>query len=145
MPRLVVVIGATGVGKTETAKLIAKKYFGDESRLIKIDMSMFMEAHSVSKLIGAPPGYIGFDNFGDEAIASVLIANLKKNGAEKITVLSSNPIKTANLYGVNSEYFLKFFKPILETDVLISGGGSLLQDVTSLKINITQEAILKGE
>lgn len=78
-------------------------------------------------------GYIGFDNFGDEAIASVLIANLKKNGAEKITLLSSNPQKTSKLYDVDSEYFLNFFKPILETDVLISGGGSLLQDVTSLK------------
>ncbi len=78
-------------------------------------------------------GYIGFDNFGDEAIASVLVSNLKKNGAEKITVLSSNPKKTARLYDVDSEYFLKFFKPILETDVLISGGGSLLQDITSLK------------
>ena len=78
-------------------------------------------------------GYIGFDNFGDEAIASVLISNLKKNGVEKITVLSSNPEKTAKLYDVSSEYFLKFFKPILNTDVLISGGGSLLQDITSLK------------
>ena len=78
-------------------------------------------------------GYIGFDNFGDEAIASVLVSNLKKNGAEKITVLSSNPKKTARLYDVDSEYFLKFFKPILEADVLISGGGSLLQDLTSLK------------
>ena len=78
-------------------------------------------------------GYIGFDNFGDEAIASVLVSNLKKNGAEKITVLSSNPEKTARLYDVDSEYFLKFFKPILEADVLISGGGSLLQDITSLK------------
>ena len=53
-------------------------------------------------------GYIGFDNFGDEAIASVLVSNLKKNGAEKITVLSSNPEKTARLYDVDSEYFLKF-------------------------------------
>ena len=78
-------------------------------------------------------GYIGFDNFGDEAIASVLVSNLKKIGAEKITVLSSNPEKTARLYDVDSEYFLKFFKPILEADVLISGGGSLLQDITSLK------------
>ena len=58
-------IGPTGVGKTETAKLIAKHYFGDENRLIKIDMSMFMEAHSVAKLIGAPPGYVGFENGGE--------------------------------------------------------------------------------
>lgn len=78
-------------------------------------------------------GYIGFDNFGDEAIASVLTQNLKKNGAEKITLISSNPEKTSKLYGVESTGMFGFIKPIIESDVLISGGGSLLQDVTSLK------------
>lgn len=78
-------------------------------------------------------GYIGFDNFGDEAIARVLTQNLKKNGAEKITLISSNPEKTAKLYDVDSVGMFGFIKPIMETDVLISGGGSLLQDVTSLK------------
>ena len=57
-------------------------------------------------------GYIGFDNFGDEAIAKVLTTHLKSIGAEKITVLSSNPVKTASLYDVYSENFLKFIKPI---------------------------------
>ena len=66
-------VGPTGVGKTETAKLIAKYYFGDESRLIKVDMSMFMEAHSVSKLIGAPPGYVGYDS------QTYLIDEIRKN------------------------------------------------------------------
>ena len=78
-------------------------------------------------------GYIGFDNFGDEAIAKVLTSHLKSKGAEKITVLSSSPNKTAKLYGVDSVNFLKFYQPIIESDVLISGGGSLLQDITSLK------------
>jgi len=78
-------------------------------------------------------GYIGFDNFGDEAIAGVLINNLKDKHAEKITVLSANPQKTSNLYGVESSGLLKFLKPILFSDVLISGGGSLLQDITSLR------------
>lgn len=78
-------------------------------------------------------GYIGFDNFGDEAIASVLSSYLKKTGAEKITYLSLNPQKTANMYNVEAAPMLHFIKPILESDVLISGGGSLLQDVTSLK------------
>lgn len=78
-------------------------------------------------------GYIGFDNFGDEAIQQVLTAHLKEQNAEKITVISSNPEKTAGLYGVNSCKMLNFIKPISECDVLISGGGSLLQDVTSLK------------
>lgn len=78
-------------------------------------------------------GYVGFDNFGDEAIASVLSNYLKTNGAEKITYLSINPQKTANSYGVDAAPMLNFIKPILESDVLISGGGSLLQDITSLK------------
>lgn len=78
-------------------------------------------------------GYIGFDNFGDEAIAGVLTSLLKRNGAEKITLISSNPSKTAELYKVEASGMFNFFKPILESDVLISGGGSLLQDITSLK------------
>lgn len=87
-------------------------------------------------------GYIGFDNFGDEAIAKVLTSHLKSKGAEKITVLSSNPHKTARLYDVYSANYLKFFKPILESDVLISGGGSLLQDITSLKSLIYYLAVI---
>lgn len=78
-------------------------------------------------------GYIGFDNFGDEAITGVLINCLKNSGAEKITVISANPEKTSNLYGVYSCGMLNFLCPILTSDVLVSGGGSLLQDITSLK------------
>ena len=87
-------------------------------------------------------GYIGFDNFGDEAIAKVLVSNLKSLNAEKITLLSSNPDKTSKLYNVDSKHYMKFFKPILETDVLISGGGSLLQDITSLKSLIYYLAVI---
>ena len=78
-------------------------------------------------------GYIGFDNFGDEAICGILTKYLKDKSAEKITVLSVNPEKTSRLYGVDSAPFLGFIKPILDSDVLISSGGSLLQDITSLK------------
>lgn len=78
-------------------------------------------------------GYIGFDNFGDEAIAMVLTNELKSKNAEKITFISSNPEKTAQNYDVNSCSMFKFLKPLAEADVLISGGGSLLQDITSLK------------
>lgn len=57
-------VGPTGVGKTELAKQLAKSLFGSKDALIQVDMSELMEAHSVSKLIGAPPGYVGFDNGG---------------------------------------------------------------------------------
>ena len=87
-------------------------------------------------------GYIGFDNFGDEAIAKILTTHLKDINAEKIIVLSANPAKTSEQYEVYSENFLKFIKPILESDVLISGGGSLLQDVTSLKSLIYYLAVI---
>ena len=78
-------------------------------------------------------GYIGFDNFGDEAIANVLTSHLKSLNAEEIVLLSSNPEKTASLHGVKSVSMFKFLPAIKNTDVLISGGGSLLQDITSLR------------
>ncbi len=56
--------GPTGVGKTELSKALAEAVFGDENAMIRIDMSEYMEKHSVSKLIGAPPGYVGFDDAG---------------------------------------------------------------------------------
>lgn len=57
-------LGSTGVGKTELAKALAEALFDDENKIIRLDMSEFMEAHSVSKLIGSPPGYVGFDDGG---------------------------------------------------------------------------------
>jgi ATP-dependent Clp protease ATP-binding subunit ClpC len=57
-------LGPTGVGKTELAKSLAEFMFGSEDTLIKIDMSEFMERHNVSRLVGAPPGYVGFDEGG---------------------------------------------------------------------------------
>ena len=56
--------GPTGVGKTELAKALAEFLFGDEKALIRFDMSEYMERHSVSRLVGAPPGYVGFDEGG---------------------------------------------------------------------------------
>ena len=57
-------LGQTGVGKTELAKALAEAVFGDEKKLIRFDMSEFMEKHSVSKLIGSPPGYVGYEEEG---------------------------------------------------------------------------------
>ncbi len=57
-------LGPTGVGKTELSKALAESLFGDENAMIRVDMSEFMEPHSVSKLIGSPPGYVGFDEGG---------------------------------------------------------------------------------
>ena len=57
-------LGPTGVGKTELCKTLAEALFGDENAMIRVDMSEYMEKHSVSKLIGSPPGYVGFDDGG---------------------------------------------------------------------------------
>ena len=57
-------LGPTGVGKTELARTLAEFLFGDEDALIQIDMSEYMEKHSVSRLVGSPPGYIGYEEGG---------------------------------------------------------------------------------
>ena len=57
-------LGPTGVGKTETAKAVAEFLFNDEHAMVRIDMSEYMEKHAVSRLIGAPPGYVGYDEGG---------------------------------------------------------------------------------
>ena len=57
-------LGPTGVGKTETCKALAEFLFDDERAMVRIDMSEFMEKHAVSRLIGAPPGYVGYDEGG---------------------------------------------------------------------------------
>src|SRR5690606_8318128 len=57
-------LGPTGVGKTELAKALASFMFGNEDALIRIDMSEYMEKYSVSRLVGAPPGYVGYEEGG---------------------------------------------------------------------------------
>jgi len=57
-------LGPTGVGKTQLARCLAKELFGDEDKIIQLDMSEYMEKHSVSKIIGAPPGYVGYNQGG---------------------------------------------------------------------------------
>ena len=66
-------VGATGVGKTETAKQIAKNYFGSDEKFIKLDMSEYNEASCVTKLIGSPPGYVGFEK------QSLLVDHIRNN------------------------------------------------------------------
>ncbi|MFX0592668.1 ATP-dependent Clp protease ATP-binding subunit [Melissospora conviva] len=78
-------LGPTGVGKTELAKTLAEVLFGDEDRMIRLDMSEFQERHTVSRLVGAPPGYVGYEEAGQltEAIrrrpyAVVLLDEIEK-------------------------------------------------------------------
>ena len=57
-------LGPTGVGKTELARALAEALFGDENSMIRLDMSEYMEKHAVSRLVGSPPGYVGYDEGG---------------------------------------------------------------------------------
>jgi len=87
-------LGPTGVGKTELAKALAEALFDDERNIIRIDMSEYMEKHSVSRLIGAPPGYVGYDEGGQltEAVRSkpysvILFDEIEKAHSDIFNVL----------------------------------------------------------
>ncbi len=87
-------LGPTGVGKTELAKALAQNLFDDENNMVRIDMSEYMEKHSVSRLIGAPPGYVGYEEGGQltEAVrrkpyAVVLFDEVEKAHADVFNVL----------------------------------------------------------
>src|SRR5581483_11667582 len=87
-------LGPTGVGKTELVKALAEFMFGSEDALIKLDMSEFMERHAVARLVGAPPGYIGYEEGGQltEAVrrksySAVLFDEIEKAHPEVFNML----------------------------------------------------------
>ena len=90
-------LGPTGVGKTELAKALAAYLFDTEDAMVRIDMSEYMEKHAVSRLIGAPPGYVGYDEGGQltEAVrrrpfAVILFDEIEKAHPDVFNVMLQN-------------------------------------------------------
>ena len=93
-PPSFIFVGPTGVGKTELAKSLAYEMFGNENSIIRVDMSEYMESHSTSKLIGSPPGYVGYDDAGQftekvkrNPYSIVLLDEIEKAHPDEFNVL----------------------------------------------------------
>lgn len=93
-PASFIFVGPTGVGKTELAKTLAEELFGTEDAIIRVDMSEFMEKHTVSKLIGAPPGYVGYEQGGQltekvrrKPYSVILLDEIEKAHADVFNIL----------------------------------------------------------
>ena len=89
-------LGPTGVGKTELAKALAVHLFNTEDAMVRLDMSEYMEKHTVSRLIGAPPGYVGYDEGGQltEAVRWGTIFRF-------LLVLCYSELKHDNIHNIN--------------------------------------------
>ena len=134
-------LGPTGVGKTELAKALAVELFDDEKQIVRIDMSEYMESHSVSRLIGAPPGYVGYDEGGQltEAVrrrpyAVVLFDEVEKAHPQVfnalLQVLDEGHLTDGQGRRVNFKNTVVIMTSNLGADLLIKGvtaGGEFME------------------
>ncbi|MBD0267636.1 MAG: ATP-dependent Clp protease ATP-binding subunit [Cyanobacteria bacterium Co-bin8] len=128
--------GPTGVGKTELAKALAVALFGSEEALIRLDMSEFMESHTVSKLIGAPPGFVGYDEGGQltEAVrrkpySVILLDEIEKAHPDVfnilLQVLDDGRLSEAKGRTINFRNTLIIMTSNIGSKVIEKGGGGL--------------------
>jgi hypothetical protein len=128
--------GPTGVGKTEVTKALAEAYFGDEASLIRLDMSEYMERHSVSKLVGAPPGYVGHGEGGKltEAVRRKPFSIILFDEIEKahpdifnilLQVLEDGQLTDSQGRTVSFKNTLVIMTSNIGSSVICKGGGSL--------------------
>ena len=128
--------GPTGVGKTELAKALAAAVFGSEEAMIRLDMSEFMESHTVSKLIGSPPGYVGYDEGGQltEAVrrkpySVILLDEIEKAHPDVfnmlLQLLDDGRLTDAKGRTVSFKNTLLIMTSNLGSKVIQKGGGSL--------------------
>ncbi len=126
-------LGPTGVGKTEIAKSLAYELFDDEKHMIRFDMSEYMESHSVSKLIGSPPGYVGYDEAG------VLTEKVRRN---PYSIILFDEIEKAH------KDVLNILLQILDDGRITDNHGKLIDFKNTIIImtsNIGSDLILEGK
>ena len=134
--------GPTGVGKTELAKALAVAMFGSEEAMIRLDMSEFMESHTVSKLIGSPPGYVGYDEGGQltEAIRRrpytvILLDEIEKAHPDVfnslLQILEDGRLTDSKGRTVNFKHTLIILTSNIGSRVIEKGGGGLGFDFAS--------------
>lgn len=132
-------LGPTGVGKTETAKALAEFLFDSEQALVRIDMSEYMEKHSVSRLIGAPPGYVGYDEGGTltEAIrrkpySVILLDEIEKAHPDVfnifLQILDDGRVTDGQGRTVNFSNTLIVMTSNLGSDIILGESNSVIRD-----------------
>ncbi|MGM0462993.1 MAG: ATP-dependent chaperone ClpB [Fibrobacterota bacterium] len=133
-------LGPTGVGKTELARTLAENLFDDERAMVRIDMSEFMERHAVSKLVGAPPGYVGYDEGGKltESIRSkpysvILLDEIEKAHPDVfnilLQILDDGQLTDSKGRTVNFKNTLIIMTSNIGSDKILEGGMSKLDEI----------------
>ena len=151
-------VGPTGVGKTELVKALAQNLFDDEKALIRMDMSEYMEKHSVSKIIGAPPGYVGYDEAGQltekvrrRPYSVILLDEIEKAHQDVfnilLQILDDGRITDAQGRCISFENTIIVMTSNAGTSVGAASGAGFLNDgnAISLKIEKTLKEIFRPE
>jgi ATP-dependent Clp protease ATP-binding subunit ClpB len=152
-------LGPTGVGKTEMSKALAEFMFDDEESLIRIDMSEYMEKHTVSRLLGAPPGYVGYDEGGQltEAVRRQPYAVLLFDEIEKahpdvfnvmLQLLDDGRLTDSKGTTVNFRNTICIFTSNIGSSDILDLGGSVEigdQEIMKSRVNLAMEKHFKPE
>lgn len=148
-------LGPTGVGKTELAKALAYQLFNQEEALIRLDMSEYMEKHTVSKLIGSPPGYVGYDEGGQltEALrrrpyAVVLFDEIEKANHDVFNILlqvfDDGRLTDSKGRVVNCKNALFIMTSNLGSDLLLEKMQNIRKDLSKEEIMLILEPVIKN-